>query len=98
MLTLLARGCPIQAILRRLRTAAFGLDERTVARRRARAGAQCRRVHEHPVQAGRVELGRVQADELGLRAVGGVLWLGSAIVVPSHLWRGGLVSATPTGC
>jgi transposase-like protein len=89
VVTLLAYGCPVQAIV-----AAFGLDERTVARWQARAGAQCRRVHEHLVQAGRVELGQVQADEIRARAVGDVLWLASAIAVPSRLWLGGDVSAT----
>jgi transposase-like protein len=92
VVTLLAYGCPVQAIV-----AAFGLDERTVARWQARAGSQCRRVHEHLVQAGRVELGQVQADELRVRIVGGVLWLASAIAVPSRLWLGGGVSATRDG-
>ncbi len=49
VVTLLAHGCPVQAIV-----AAFGLDERTVARYRAEAGAHCRRVHEHVIEAGRV--------------------------------------------
>jgi transposase-like protein len=87
VVTLLAHGCPIQAIV-----AAFGLDERTVARWQARAGAQCLRVHEHLVEAGRVELGQVQADELRVRGVGRVLWLASALAVPSRLWLGGAVS------
>jgi transposase-like protein len=89
VVTLLAYGCPVQAIV-----AAFGLDERTVARWQARAGEQCRRVHEHLVQAGRVELGQVQADEIRVRAVGGVLWLASAVAVSSRLWLGGVVSPT----
>ena len=89
MVTLLAYGCPVQAIV-----AAFGVDERTVARWQARAGAQCRRVHEHLVQAGRVDLGQVQADEIRVRAVGDVLWLASAIVVASRLWLRGVVSPT----
>jgi transposase-like protein len=92
VVTLLAYGCPVQAIV-----AAFGLDERTVTRWQTRSGAQCRRVHEHLVQAGRVELGQVQADELRVRAVGGVLWLASAIAVPSRLWLGGVVSAARDG-
>ena len=92
VVTLLAYGCPVQAIV-----AAFDLDERTVARWQVRAGDQCRRVHEHLVQAGQVELGQVQADELRVRIVGGVVWLASAIAVPSRLWLGGVVSATRDG-
>ncbi len=88
VVTLLAHGCPAQAVV-----AAFGLDERTVARYQAEAGAQCRRVHEHVVQAGRVELGQVQADELRVRIVGGVLWVATALAVASRLWLGGAVSA-----
>jgi len=62
VLTLLSHGCPPQAIV-----AAFGLDERTVAAWQQRAGAHCQQVHEHLVQAGQVELGHVQADELCLK-------------------------------
>ncbi len=86
VLTLLAYGCPVQAIV-----AAFGLDERTVARWQRRAGTQCQRVHEHMVQAGRVALGQVQADELRVRGVRRVWWLASALAVPSRLWLGGVV-------
>lgn len=88
VVTLLAHGCPPQAIV-----AAFGWDERTVVRYQQEAGAQCRRVHEHVVQAGRVELGQVQADELRVRVVGGVLWVAMALTVASRLWLGGVVSA-----
>ena len=88
MVTLLAYGCPPQAIV-----AAFGWDERTVARSQREAGAQCRRVHEHVVQAGQVDLGQVQADELRVRLVGGVVWLATALTVTSRLWLGGVVSA-----
>ena len=62
VLTLLSHGCPPQAIV-----AAFGLDERTVAAWQHRAGQHCQAVHEHLVQAGQVELGHVQADELYLK-------------------------------
>ena len=88
VVTLLAHGCPPRAVV-----AAFGWDERTVARYQAEAGAQCRRVHEHVVEAGRVELGQVQADELRVRLVGGVLWVATALAVGSRLWLGGVVSA-----
>ncbi len=87
VLTLLAHGCPLQAIV-----AAFGLDERTVARWQKEAGGQCKRVHEHLVEAGRVELSQVQADELRVRVVGGVVWLASALEVRSRLWLGGVIS------
>src|SRR5260370_24128171 len=40
VVTLLSYGCPVQAIVH-----AFGLDERTVASWRDRAGAQCAQVH-----------------------------------------------------
>lgn len=86
VVTLLAYGCPIQAIV-----AGFGLDERTVARWQRQSGHQCRRLHEHIVQAGEVLLAQVQADELRIRIVGGVLWLASALSVTSRLWLGGVV-------
>ena len=92
IVTLLAHGCPVQAIV-----AAFGLDERTVVRYQAEAGAQGRRVHEHLVEAGRVALGQVQADELRVRIVGGVAWVATALAVSSRLWLGGVVSAQRDG-
>jgi transposase-like protein/IS1 family transposase len=92
VVTLLAHGCPPQAIV-----AAFGWDERTVARYQREAGAQCRRVHERLVQAGRVVLDQVQADELRVRVVGGVVWLAMAVAVTSRLWLGGVVRAQRDG-
>jgi len=86
IVTLMAYGCPVQAIV-----AAFSLDERTIARWQRESGYQCRRVHEHLVQAGGVLLAQVQADELRVRVVGGVLWLASALSVSSRLWLGGVV-------
>jgi hypothetical protein len=86
IVTLLAYGCPPQAIV-----AAFGLDERTIARWQHESGRQCRRLHEHIVQAGGVPLAQVQADELRVRVVGGVVWLASAVSVSSRLWLGSVV-------
>ncbi len=86
VVTLLAYGCPVQAIV-----AAFELDERTVARWQRESGLQCRRVHEHLVEAGRVALLQVQADEIRVKAVGGVYWLASALEVRSRLWLGGVI-------
>ena len=101
VMTLLAYGCPVQAIV-----AAFGIDERTVARWQRESGSQCRRVHEHLVEAGKVALLQVQADEIRVKAVGGVYWLASAMEVRSRLWLGGaqppprrrLIRALLCGC
>jgi hypothetical protein len=87
VVTLLAYGCPLQAIV-----AAFSVDERTVARWQRESGSQCRRVHEHLIEAGRVQLLQVQADEIRIKAVGGIYWLASALEVRSRLWLGGVVS------
>jgi transposase-like protein len=87
VLTLLSHGCPLQAIV-----VAFGLDERTVAAWRDRAGRHGRRFHEHHVLSGQVELGHVQADELYVKAVARRLWMAMAMAVPSRLWLGGVIS------
>ena len=87
VVTLLCHGCPVQAIV-----AAFGLDERTVADWRDRAGRHGRRLHEHVVLQGRVELGHVQADELYAKVIGRRLWMAMAMAVPSRLWLGGVIS------
>lgn len=88
MVTLLADGCPIQAIV-----AAFGLDERTVSSWHRRAGEQCQKVHQHLVEQPR-DLGQVQADELRVKLVGGIVWLAMALQVGTRLWLGGVVSAS----
>jgi len=90
--TLLAHGCPLQAIV-----AAFGLDERTVAAWHRRAGEQAKRVHEHLVLARPLDLGQVQADEIRVKTQrrggqGGLLWMALALCVPFRLWLGGYVS------
>jgi transposase-like protein len=87
VLTLLGHGCPLQAIV-----AAFGLDERTIAAWRDRAGRHGQHFHEHHVLRGQVESGHVQADELYVRTVAGRLWMALAMAVPSRLWLGGVVS------
>lgn len=87
VLALLSHGCPTQAIV-----AAFGLDERTVARWFVSAGQHCQRVHEHLVEQGQVDLQHVQADELWVKQVGGKVWMALALAVPSRLWLGGVIS------
>ena len=87
VLTLLCHGCPLQAIV-----AAYGLDERTVAAWRDRAGQHGQHFHEHHVLRGRVAWGHVQADELYVRTVAGRVWMAMAMAVPSRLWLGGVIS------
>jgi len=87
IITLLAFGCPITAIVQ-----AFGLDERTVADWQHRAGIHCQKVHQHLVQQPR-DLGQVQADEIRVKHQGGIAWLAMAIAVSTRLWLGGVVSA-----
>src|SRR6266567_3983334 len=89
VVTLLSYGCPVQAIVH-----AFGLDERTVADWRDRAGQQCQRVHQAIVEQGQLDLVHVQADEIRVKARGMVAWMGLAIMVPTRLWLGGIVSRT----
>lgn len=87
VLTLLAYGCPTQAIV-----AAFGLDERTVAAWRHKAGQHVRGVQQHFLSTCPLDLQHVQADEIYGKTVGGRCWLAMAMAVPYRLWLGGVVS------
>jgi transposase-like protein len=86
IVTLLAHGCPVQAIV-----AAFGFDERTVADWWARSGRQRQAVHEYLVEQPRA-LGQVQADELRVKKQGGIVWMALAMMIKTRLWLGGEVS------
>src|SRR5262245_55941187 len=86
VVTLLAHGCPVQAIV-----ASFGFDERTVAEWWARSGRQGQAVHEYGVEQPR-DLGQVQADELRIKKQGGIVWMALAMMVQTRLWLGGEVS------
>jgi transposase-like protein len=83
---LLSYGCPLQAIVH-----VFGLDERTVAHWRDRAGQQCQRVQQAIVQQGQLTLTHVQADEIRIKGKKGILWMGLAMEVSSRLWLAGIV-------
>ena len=87
VITLLTHGCPLPAVV-----AAFGLDERTVADWQHKAGAHCSAVHRHHLEAKKLDLGHVQADELYAKRQGGRSWVAMALAVPSRLWLGGVVS------
>src|SRR2546423_12264682 len=86
VLTLLAHGCPLQAMV-----PAFGFDERTIAAWWARSGRHGQAVHEYLVEQPR-DLGQVQADELRVKKQGGIVWMALAMMVKTRLWLGGEVS------
>jgi len=87
VVTLLAFGCPVQAIVQ-----AYGLDERTVASWRDRAGKQCQRVHQAIVEQGQLDLVHVQADEIRVKGHRMIAWMAMALMVSTRLWLGGVVS------
>src|SRR5438270_5544098 len=90
VITLLAYGCPVQAIVH-----AFGLDERTVASWRERAGKHCQQVHQAVVEQGKLDLVHVQADEIRVKGCGRIVWMGLAMMVSTRLFLAGVVSPTP---
>ncbi len=89
VVTLLAYGCPLQAIVH-----AFGLDERTVADWRDRAGRHCEKIHKDKLEKEKIDLKHVQADEIRVKGKGSILWMALAIMVPTRLWIAGAVSDT----
>ena len=86
VLTLMAHGCPLQAIV-----VAFGFDERTVAAWVARAGHQAQAVQE-PVVERPQDLGQVQADEIRVKQQGKISWMALAMAVGTRVWLAGEVS------
>lgn len=87
--TLLAYGCPVQAICR-----AFMLDERTVRDWHEAASRHCQRLHEQLIESSQMDLQHVQADELRIKAQGHIVWMALALCVTTRLWLGGVVSTT----
>jgi hypothetical protein len=87
VVTLLAYGCPVQAIVQ-----AYGLDERTVASWRDRAGRHCQRLHQAMVEQASLDLVHVQADEIHVKGRRMTAWMGLAMMVSSRLWLAGVVS------
>jgi hypothetical protein len=49
-------------------------------------------VHEHVVGHGLLDLLQVQADEIKVKIMGGVIWMAMAMMVPTRLWLGGVIS------
>lgn len=86
VVTLLAYGCPVQAIVQ-----AFALDERTVWAWLQRAGNHCQAVHEQTVLHAQLDLLQIQADELKVKTYLGTIWMGLVMHVKTRLWLGGAV-------
>src|SRR6266487_24259 len=87
VVTLLAYGCPPQAIVH-----ALDLDERTVARWQERAGVHCQKVHQDQVMQAQLDLQHVQADEIRAKGCKMIPWMAMAMMVSTRLWLGGVVS------
>lgn len=87
VVTLLAFGCPVQAIVM-----AMGLDERTVRAWWLKSGEQSERVHEAIVGSSQLDLQHVQADEIKVKTRAGTVWMALAMMVSTRLWLGGVVS------
>jgi len=86
VVTLVTYGCPVQAIVH-----AFGLDERTVADWRDRAGAHCHQVHQQMLEQGQLDLMHVQADEIRVKGCRMIAWMGLAMMVSTRLWVAGAI-------
>jgi len=86
VLTLLAYGCPMPAIV-----ATFNMDERTVADWQLKAGRHAKTVQEQVVCQGQLDVGQVQADELYTKTQAGSVWIASAMTVFSRLWLWGAI-------
>jgi transposase-like protein len=89
VISLLSQGCPTQAIVY-----TYELDERTVADWQRRAGLHCEKVHKDKIEQGNLDPKQAQIDEIRVKAREMVIWMGLAIMTPTRLWMGGLVSKT----
>lgn len=87
VIVLLAYGCPVQAVVK-----AFGFDERTIRNWWERAGVHCQNVHESVIASQQLDLQQVQADEIKVKVQGGSVWMALAMMVPTRLWLGGVIS------
>jgi transposase-like protein len=88
VVTLLAHGCPVQAIVM-----AFGLDDETVRAWAKKAGLHCQQIHQHFMEHNFLDLGQVQADEIKVKKQRGSVWMALAMMVSTRLWLGGVVGA-----
>ena len=86
ILTLVSWGCPIIAIEH-----AYGLQAQTVRDWLEAAGQHAEAVHHDQVVQPR-DVGHVQADEVRVNTQCGIVWMAMALMVPTRLWLGGVIS------
>ncbi|MEM0489472.1 MAG: hypothetical protein QW707_09810 [Candidatus Bathyarchaeia archaeon] len=87
MVSLLAHGCPPEAIM-----ATFEVDPRTVQELWVPSGQHDQRIHEANIRAGRPDLGQVLMDELRHKIQGAVLWIAMTMALTTHLGLDATVS------
>lgn len=88
VVSLLAYGCPAQAIV-----ASYGVSEKTVRDWAKRAGQHCEGVHEQTVLRQQWDLQHIQADELKVTTQLGIVWIAMVMMVSTRLWLGATVDA-----
>jgi transposase-like protein len=89
VVSLLAYGCPPQAIM-----ATYRLSDKTVRDWARRAGGHCQALHEQTVMRSKWDLQHIQADELKVSTQQGVVWIALVMMVSTRLWLGASVHAT----
>jgi IS1 family transposase len=63
-----------------------------VASWRDRAGRHCQQVHQALVPQGQLDAQHVQIDEIRVKGSRMIAWMGMALMIPTRLWLGGVVS------
>lgn len=87
--SLLAYGCPIQALVM-----TFGLSDKTVREWAQRAGVHSQAVHEQTVMQRQWDMKHIQADEMKVTTQQGIVWVALVMMVGTRLWLGGAVQAS----
>ncbi|MDQ7029815.1 MAG: hypothetical protein Q9O62_08580 [Ardenticatenia bacterium] len=83
VVTLLAHGCPVSAIV-----ATFGLQAETVRTWTAEVGVHCEQVHRHLILGAQLPSLHVQADEIRVRMQREIVWMAMALMVSTRSWLG----------
>jgi transposase-like protein len=87
VLSLLAGGCPVQAIV-----FAFKINEQTVAAWQLAAGEHAQQVQEQKVCSGQLQGEQIQSDEMWVKTQFGAMWMATGMAVFSRLFIWGAVS------